>query len=287
MDCYEERIEAARLALSRADRVIIGAGAGLSAAAGLDYSGPRFTDNFADFIEKYGLSDMYSASFYPFGTPEELWAHWARHIEVNRFAQPATPLYRELLDLVQGREYFVITTNVESQFAKAGFPDDRIFEVQGNYAYLQCAKACHDKLYYNEELIARMLASTRDCSIPHDLVPVCPVCGGNMDVNLRHNEHFVQDKAWHAASERYECFMAKARESRLVMLELGVGFNTPGIIRYPFENLAYRNKHSRLIRLNRDEPLGFAETLKETIPFDEEMGKVLRDFSQGNVLTAN
>lgn len=286
MDRYEERLKAARLALSRADCIIIGAGAGLSSAAGLDYSGPRFTENFADFIEKYGLTDMYSASFYPFDTPEELWAHWARHIEVNRFAQPATSLYCELFELVKSREYFIITTNVESQFMKAGFPEDRIFEVQGNYAFLQCAKACHDRLYYNEELVAKMIAATTDCRIPRDLVPVCPVCGGDMDVNLRHNDYFVQDADWYAASKRYEEFMAKAQKSRFVMLEFGVGFNTPGIIRYPFENLAYRHKNARLIRLNRDAPHGFAETLPKTISFDEEMGKVIGDFRQGSSFTA-
>ena len=165
MNEYQTRLEKARTALNNADSILFGAGAGL-AAAGLDYAGQRFTDNFADFIEKYGLTDMYTATFYPFPTPEESWAHWARHIEVNRFAQPALPLYKDLLRLVQSKEFFVLTTNVEAQFAKAGFPVEKIFATQGDYAYLQCAKGCHEQLYDNEELIKAMLAHTRDFKIP-------------------------------------------------------------------------------------------------------------------------
>jgi NAD-dependent SIR2 family protein deacetylase len=277
MEQYESRVEAAGEAIANADYLLIGAGAGLSSAAGLAYSGPRFTENFADFIAKYGLEDMYSASFYPFETPEELWAHWARHIDVNRFAQPETGLYKELLRLASRVDYFVITTNVESQFAKAGFLSERVFEVQGDYAFLQCAAACHDKLYYDEELVHEMLAATRDCKIPSALVPVCPVCGGDMDVNLRHSDHFVQDAAWHQASARYESFVAKAEGARVICLELGVGFNTPGIIRYPFERLAYRNRKATLIRLNRDAPRGLAETAIRTIAFDEDMDRVIVD----------
>ena len=220
---------------------------------------------------------MYSASFYPFETPEELWAHWARHINVNRFAQPATRLYQELRNLASRKEHFIITTNVESQFAKAGFPAERIFKFQGNYAYLQCMVACHDKLYYDEDIVRKMLDATKDCRIPTALVPVCPVCGADMDVNLRHNDHFVQDAAWYAASARYEAFILRLEGARLVCLELGVGFNTPGIIRYPFERLVYQSEKATLIRLNRDNPLGFAETAKRTVAFNEDMDRVIRD----------
>jgi len=277
---YEERIEKAKKTISQADIILIGAGAGLSAAAGLDYSGKRFTDNFADFIEKYGIEDMYSASFYPFKTPEEHWAHWARHINVNRYAQGATVLYRDLLRLVSRKKYFVVTTNVESQFVKAGFPEQCVFETQGNYAFFQCAKACHDKLYYNEEIVRKMLDATRDCKIPTALVPVCPVCRGDMDVNLRHNEYFVEDAAWHEACHRYETFVEGFLRSSVVFLELGVGFNTPGIIRYPFEHLVFQNENATLVRLNRDDPEGFAETANRTISFDENMNQVVGDLLQ-------
>ena len=277
MERYESRIEQFRAVLSSAEGILIGGGSGLSAAAGLTYSGPRFTENFADFIEKYGIEDMYSASFYPFGTPEELWAHWARHIHVNRFAQAATPLYQELLSVVDAKPYFVITTNVESQFEKAGFRPERIFEVQGNYAYLQCATACQDKRYYNEHQIEAMLASTVDCRIPSPLVPICPVCGGPMDVNLRHNEYFVQDASWHESSARFSEFIEQMEGKLFVCLELGVGYNTPGIIRYPFEKLVYRNDKATLVRLNRGDPRGLPENERRTIAFDEDMAMVIQD----------
>ncbi|HCM27797.1 MAG TPA: Sir2 silent information regulator family NAD-dependent deacetylase [Treponema sp.] len=277
MHRYEDRIERLRAVLSSAEGVLIGGGSGLSAAAGLTYSGPRFTENFADFIEKYGVEDMYSASFYPFRTPEELWAHWARHIHVNRYAPEATPLYRDILATVEAKPHFVITTNVESQFEKAGFLPERIFEVQGNYAYFQCAVACHDKRYYNESQIKEMLASTADCKVPSSLVPSCPVCGGPMDVNLRHNEYFVQDASWHESSARFGGFIEKIEGRALVCLELGVGFNTPGIIRYPFEKLVYRNDKATLVRLNRGDPRGFPENERRTIAFDEDMRTVIQD----------
>ena len=277
MDHYECRIERFRAALSSAEGVLIGGGSGLSAAAGLSYSGSRFTENFADFIDKYGVEDMYSASFYPFKTPEELWAHWTRHIHVNRFAQAATSLYRDVLSLVESKPFFVITTNVESQFEKAGFPAGRIFEVQGNYAYLQCARACHDKRYYNEALVKEMLTSTVDCRIPTAMVPSCPVCGGPMDVNLRHNEYFVQDASWYKASARYGAFLEDLGGKPFVCLELGVGYNTPGIIRYPFEKLVNRNDKATLVRLNRGDPGGFPENERRTIAFDEDLRTVIQD----------
>lgn len=278
MHPYRERIERARQAIEQAGVILIGGGAGLSAAAGLEYSGQRFTDNFADFIEKYGLEDMYSASFYPFETQEEFWAQWARHIDVNRYSEGPTRLYQDLRQLVQNKQYFVITTNVESQFEKAGFPRQKIFEVQGNYAYLQCARACHNRLYYNEALVKQMLIETRDCRIPTALVPHCPVCGGPMDVNLRHNEFFVQDDAWDQSQARYEAFLSGIKNDRIVFLELGVGFNTPGIIRYPFERMVYQNPKATLIRINRDYPVGLNENLQRTVSFDETMSQVVEDF---------
>lgn len=271
-----QRINKAKEAIEKSEYILIGGGAGLSAAAGLDYSGKRFTDNFSDFIEKYGITDMYSGSFYPFETEEELWAHWARHIDVNRYAMPATILYKEILDLVKDKKYFVLSTNVESQFVKAGFPEEKVFEIQGDYSYLQCAKGCHDKLYYNEELIKRMLASTNDCKIPSELVPKCPVCGGSMDVNLRHNEYFIQDKSWYDADKRYGKFLAESEGKNIVFLEFGVGFNTPGIIRYPFEKMTYQNLNAILIRFNLDYPLGMKENMDRTISFDEDIMQVVQ-----------
>ncbi|WP_026394351.1 Sir2 silent information regulator family NAD-dependent deacetylase [Acetobacterium malicum] len=275
MNNLEQRINAAREAIIASDYLLIGGGAGLSAAAGLDYGGKRFTDNFADFIEKYGITDMYAGSFYPFETEAESWAHWARHIDVNRYAMPATRLYQDIFELAGAKEYFVLSTNVESQFVKGGFPAEKVFEVQGDYAFIQCAKACHDTLYDNAKLIKKMLAATADCKIPSELVPKCPVCGGSMDVNLRHNQYFVQDQAWYAAEKRYEAFLSASQGKKLTLLEFGVGFNTPGIIRYPFETMTYQNPHATLIRFNRDYPMGAAENTDRTISFSEAIGPIV------------
>lgn len=271
MEGYIRRIERARKALGEADKVLIGGGAGLSAAAGLEYAGERFENNFADFIGKYGMTDMYTAGFYPFATEEEKWAYWARHIEINLYKQEPTQLYSDLKQLVDGKDFFVVTTNVESQFEKAGFPKNRIFEVQGNYGFLQCAKGCHSKRYDNEKLINTMASHTKDCRIPSYLVPKCPVCGGPMEVNLRKDQYFVQDEAWYVSNRNYERWLKRAEGSRLVLLELGVGYNTPGIIRYPFEQMAYGRKNAVLIRMNRDYPAGAEENKNRTIAFTEEI----------------
>lgn len=275
-ESYSYRLAELRHALDRAEYVVIGAGAGLSAAAGLEYSGRRFTDNFEDFIARYGFTDMYTSSFYPFKTEEERWAYWARHIRLNRYDEVGTELYRLLLQAVQQKEWFVVTTNVDGQFEKAGFNRERIFAVQGDYAYLQCAEACHDRLYYNESLVYEMSLSTEDCCIPSSLVPRCPVCGGLMEVNLRKDGNFVQDAHWYESHERYRDFMQKAYRRNTLFLELGVGYNTPAIIRFPFERMASQADNITLVRINRD----YAEKqapVPSFIPFREDMNKIITD----------
>lgn len=278
MTGYKQRLKQAVDILKSTENIIIGAGAGLSAAAGLDYSGKRFNDAFADFRKKYGVKDMYSASFYPFETQEEFWAQWARHIFVNRFDMPPTELYKSLYQLVNKKNYFVITTNVESQFEKSGFPKEKIYEVQGNYAYFQCAKSCHKKLYFNESLVIEMNDQTEDCKIPSRLIPKCPACGGKMDVNVRHNNYFVEDEYWYTAQQNYNDYLKNISRKPAVFLELGVGFNTPGIIRYPFEQLVYHNPNAVLIRINRDYSQAIEENKDKTISFNEDMDKTINIF---------
>jgi NAD-dependent SIR2 family protein deacetylase len=277
---YKKRLERAKRALEGAEYVLLGGGAGLSAAAGITYSGKRFTEHFEPFINKYGFTDLYTSSFYPFKTEEENWAYWAKHISVNRFEIGATSLYEDLFQLVKEKEYFVISTNVESQFVKAGFPEDKVFEIQGDYSYLQCEKGCHDTLYYNESLVKEMIEHTRDCRIPTELVPKCPVCGGKMDVNLRKNGYFVQDENWYEADRRYTQFLSKSDKGRIVYAELGVGFNTPGIIRYPFERMTYNNDNAALIRFNLEHPEGAPENKFKTIAFTEDMQEIVRDLME-------
>lgn len=275
MKNYKERIKKTSEALKNAEYILIGAGAGLSDAAGLKYSGKRFTDRFQDFIEKYDMEDLYSSSFYPFETMEEKWAYWARHISLNRFETPVTELYKKLYNLVNQKKYFVLTTNVEHQFWKAEFPDEKIFATQGDYGYIQCARGCHNKLYDNEELVKEMLKQTKDCKIPSELIPKCPVCGGQMDVNVRKDQYFIQDEAWDKACENYSSFLKEIQNKKVVFMELGVGFNTPTIIRYPFEQMTYVNPNATLIRLNRDYPDGATENEYKTIAFDEGMMEVI------------
>ena len=272
---YEKRIDRAKKLLAEADRILICGGAGLSSAAGLSYAGKRFTDNFAEFIEKYGFTDMYTAGFYPFKTEEEKWAYWSKHIQINRFDPPAMPLYKALYDLVKDRDYFVLTTNVDGQFEKAGFAPERIFAVQGDYGKLQCAKACHQKLYDNENLVRHMTAEQKNCRVPSSLVPKCPVCGGRMEVNVRIDAFFVQDAAWYAANEKFEAFLQQIDKGKTVLLELGVGYNTPTIIRFPFERLTYQNEGVHLIRCNADYPAAIPENEGKTVSFGEDMQIVL------------
>lgn len=273
---FENKIKLAAEKLREADAIVIGAGAGLSAAAGLDYSGDGFKNEFADYIRKYHFPDLYSSSFYEFPTEEERWARWARHIDYIRFRPDAMPLYTKLYDLVKDSNYFVITTNVDAQFRKAGYNPDKIFEVQGDYGLMQCAVGCHPKLYSDKKTVKNILTHSHDLTVAPEYVPVCPVCGGNMDVHVRKNQYFVQDEAWYAAADRYEAFIKRHAESgKVVLLELGIGYNTPAIIRYPFEQITFRNPQATLIRLNADYPHGPKETAAQTIAFTEDMDKVL------------
>ncbi len=276
MNSFNEKIHLVRQKLDEAEAVVVGAGAGLSAAAGLDYSGPEFKKEFADYIEKYGFPDLYSSSFYDFPTEEERWTRWARHIEYARFRPGAFPLYRELLELVEQKNYFVITTNVDGQFGKAGFDKEKIFEVQGDYGLMQCAEGCHPKVYPDKNTVENILRHAHHLTVDSAYIPVCPVCGGNMDVYVRKNQFFVEDDKWHDAAARYEEFMMRyADNGRVVLLELGVGFNTPAIIRYPFEQVVFHNSKATLIRLNSEYPYGLKETASRTISFTENMRDVV------------
>ena len=275
MKTFEERIEEFKNALESAEAVVIGAGAGFSDAAGIKYVGKRFTDNFQDFIKKYNMEDLYTSSFYPFKTQEERWAYWAKHVSLNRFETPATKLYTDLFDLVRDKNYFIITTNVEHQFWKANFPNEKIFATQGDYGYIQCAKGCHSKLYDNDSVVANMISATKDCKIPSSLVPKCPVCGGEMDINVRKDRYFVQGEDWDIAYNNYEKFIENNENKKIVFIELGVGYNTPGIIRYPFEQMTNKNDKAVLIRLNKDYPQGPIENKSKTISFTEDMMEVI------------
>lgn len=271
---FSEEVELAAKLINESDAILIGAGAGLSAAAGLLYSGERFTSNFADFIEKYGpenMPDMYTSGFYPFATEEEKWGYWSKHALVNRVFPGTLPLYNKLFDLVKNKNYFVLTTNVDHQFWQAGFDDKRIFATQGDYGQIQCEKGCHAKVYEAIELFTKMDTARKDCKIPSDMVPKCPVCGGPMAMHLRSDEYFVQDSDWYAAAERYNAFLDQMKGKRAVLLELGVGFNTPGIIRFPFEKMTFQNELFHLIRINKDSMLAIPQINDRSILIKEDI----------------
>lgn len=273
---YLIQTEQLKKALNNADAVLIGAGAGLSSSAGLTYSGERFFRYFADFHAKYGISDMYSGGFYPYQTLEEYWAWWSRHIYYNRYVDPPKPVYNELYEIIKDKEYFVLTTNVDHCFQKAGFDKQRLFYMQGDYGLFQCSVPCHNQTYDNENPIRRMVAEQNDMKIPKELIPYCPVCGKPMTVNLRSDNTFVQDKGWYEAYERYSEFLEKNGNKRLLLLELGVGFNTPAIIKYPFWEIAISNKQAMYVCINKVNTFVPNEIKKQTICIDSDIGQFIR-----------
>ena len=255
--------------------MVIGAGAGLSASAGLTYSGERFETYFSDFHQKYGISDMYSGGFYPFDTLEEYWAWWSRHIRINRYDPGSGRPYTELLKLVEDKDYFVLTTNVDHQFQKAGFDKKRLFYTQGDYGLWQCSKACHRKTYDNEAAVRRMAAEQRNMKIPAELIPRCPVCGAPMAMNLRCDDTFVQDEGWEQAAERYSGFLRRHAGQRIVFLELGVGYNTPVIIKYPFWRMTAQNPRAFYACVNREEAYAPEEIAERSLCLHGDIGEVL------------
>lgn len=274
---YWDSLKELKEQIENADAIIIGAGAGLSTSAGLEYSGKRFYDNFSDFAKKYGLQDMYSAGFYPFETLEEYWAYWSRHIYLNRYQEIPNRVYDDLLSLVKDKDYFVLTTNVDHCFQKAGFDKKRLFYTQGDYGLFQCSKACQQETYDNEMQVKQMVEQQQDMKIPTDLIPYCPHCGAPMTVNLRIDGTFVQDNGWYKASERYSDFLRRHENLRILYLELGVGNNTPVIIKYPFWNMTSKNKNAVYACINYQEAYCPPQIEKQSICIQSDIRKVIHD----------
>lgn len=262
--------------IKEADSIVIGAGAGLSTSAGVNYGTKDFDKLFPELVKKYGFTDMYTSSFYDFATEEERWSYWAKHINYLCIGMSATEVYKDLFELVKDKDYFVLTTNVDRQFLKVGFKDEKVFEVQGALTKIQCARACHDKLYDNADMIKEMLKEDRDCRIPSRLIPKCPVCGGNMEVNLRKDNFFVEDDYWREHEKSFEKFINDNKKKKILFLELGSGFNTPGIIRYPFEELTYKLKNAFLIRVNHKYAFVPNDIETKALEVQEDIKKVLK-----------
>ena len=273
---FKRRVERLADALLQADAVVIGAGSGLSASAGFTYGGERFFKYFGDFAEKYGIRDMYSGGFYPYKTLEEYWAWWSRHIYYNRYVEPPVPVYQRLLELVKEKDYFVITTNVDHCFQKAGFDKERLFYTQGDYGLWQCSGPCHQETYDNEEQVRQMIAEQKDMRIPTELIPRCPRCGKPMNMNLRSDAAFVEDAGWHRAARRYEAFIGRMDGGRVLFWELGVGANTPVIIKYPFWRMTHQNPEAVYACVNYGEAYAPREIAGRSICIDGDIGKTLK-----------
>ena len=292
-------IEKLKIALRDAEAVVIGAGAGLSTSAGFIYTGERFEKYFGDFARKYHFSDMYSGGFYPYETQEEFWAYWSRYIYINRYMNPAKPVYKQLLDLVKDKDYFVLTTNVDHCFQKAGFDKHRLFYTQGDYGLFQCSKPCHQSTYDNEESIRKMVLSQGfeiaedgalvlpegkklSMSVPSDLLPRCPKCGRPMTMNLRSDDKFVEDQGWNDAAKRYSAFMNTRQDKKTVFLEAGTGWNTPSIIKFTFWQMVNDWPDAAYVCLNYGEAYAPEEIRDKSICINQDIGNVIQRILQNS-----
>lgn len=270
-----EPMERLKAALQDCDAVVIGAGAGLSTAAGFTYTGERFEKYFSDFAAKYGIQDMYSGGFFPFATPEEHWAYWSRYIYINRYMDAPKPVYDAILKLVQDKDYFVITTNVDHCFQKAGFDKKRLFYTQGDYGLFQCSEPCCQETFDNEAVILEMVKRQENMKIPTELLPVCPHCGKPLTMNLRSDDKFVEDEGWHRAAERYENFLRTREGQKILFLELGVGYNTPVIIKYPFWQMTAKNPNAIYACINQGQAACPQEIQQRSICMNADVGYIV------------
>ncbi len=288
-----DKLQQLRQKLATADAVVIGAGSGLSASAGFTYTGERFRKYFGDFIAKYGFRDMYSGGFYPFDSLEEHWAYWSRYIYINRYLDAPKPVYRELYDLVKDKDYFVLTTNVDHCFQKAGFDKNRLFYTQGDYGLFQCSVPCHKGTYDNAEVIRKMIEAqgyviaengeinlpegiVPKMEVPSELIPRCPKCGKPMSMNLRADDTFVEDEGWHHAAERYEKFLQGHQNQKVLFWELAVGYNTPGIVKFSFWRMTRQNPKAVYACVNLGEAWAPGEIAGRAICIDGDIGEVLK-----------
>ena len=278
-----EQINRLKAALQDCDVVVIGAGAGLSTSAGFVYTGERFEKYFSDFAAKYGFRDMYSGGFYPFATPEEHWAYWSRYIYINRYMDAPKPVYDDLLKLVNGKDYFVITTNVDHCFQKAGFDKKRLFYTQGDYGLFQCSEPCCQETFDNESVIREMVERQENMKIPTELLPTCPHCGKPLTMNLRSDNKFVEDEGWHRAAERYENFLRTRAGQKILFLEFGVGYNTPVIIKYPFWQMTAKNPKAIYACINQGQAVCPQEIERQSFCINADIGQVLQSLSDAAI----
>ena len=276
-------MERLKAALQDCDAVVIGAGSGLSTAAGFTYTDERFEQHFSDFAQKYGIQDMYSGGFYPFPTQEAFWAYWSRYIYINRYQDAPKPVYDDLLKLVADKDYFVITTNVDHCFQKAGFDKKLLFYTQGDYGLFQCSEPCCQETFDNESVIREMVKRQEDMKVPTELLPICPHCGKPLTMNLRSDNKFVEDEGWHRAAERYENFLRTRAGQKILFLEFGVGYNTPVIIKYPFWQMTAKNPKAIYACINQGQAVCPQEIERQSVCINADIGQVLQSLSDAAI----
>lgn len=291
---YEEQLTLLKEKIQKADAVLIGAGAGLSTAAELTYGGERFRKYFFDFAEKFGITDMYTGGFYPFPSPEFYWGWWSRQIYFNRYIDAPSSVYSDLLKLVKDKDYFVLTTNVDHQFQRSGFDKKRLFYTQGDYGLLQSVQPEVQKSYDNQEIVEKMLAAQGfvkneqgiyevpasgklNMTIPKELIPKCPDDGRDMMVSVRSDDRFVEDEGWHEAQMRYHTFLEQHEDDHILYLELGVGMNTPVIIKYPFWYYTEENPKAFYVSINKGWAACSKKIQDRSLCMEQDIGKVLKD----------
>ena len=288
----EESVAKLKTEIATADAIVIGAGAGLSTAAGFTYGGERFEKYFGDFAGKYGIRDIYSGGFYPFPDAETRWAWWARHIYYNRYVPAPKPVYQDLLKLLENKDYFVITTNVDHQFQTAGFDKKRLFYTQGDYGLFQSVNPQIRKTYDNEAWVMEAMEAqgfVRDSDnifrppqggsllmrIPTELTPKCPDDGSDVTMNLRSDDSFVEDEGWHRASAAYSDFLRRHENLHVLYLEIGIGMNTPVIVKYPFWQMTNDNPKAVYACLNYNEAYCPKQIESQSICIDGDSGDVI------------
>lgn len=274
---YENELAKLKNSFYTADAVIVGAGSGLSASAGLDFAGERLTSLFGDFVKKYGITDMYTGCFAPFESNEERWAYWARWAWYNRYLDIPKNTLQKLYTLLSGKDYFVLTTNIDHTFIRAGFPKERLCYTQGDFGLFQCSKPCHLETYDNYDILKQMIEQEKDMKIPAELIPHCPKCGREMDFNLFWDNTFVRDKGWHIAHDRYENYIAAHNKGHILYLELGVGYNSPGVIKYPFWQMAAENPDATFASVNLSLPSYPAFLQERSIVISADIDRVITD----------
>jgi NAD-dependent SIR2 family protein deacetylase len=274
-ETYSDEIRRLKEKLETADAVVIGAGAGLSTSAGFTYTGERFQTYFQDFAAKYGFRDMYAGGFYPYQTMEEHWAYWSRYIYINRYLDAPKPVYDQLFELAKDKDYFVLTTNVDHCFQKAGFDKKRLFYTQGDYGLFQCSKPCCQETFENEKLIRAMMEQQKDMRVPTELLPVCPHCGKPMTMNLRSDDKFVEDEGWHVHAEYYSEFLRRHKNGNILFLELAVGYNTPTIVKFSFWQMVHQWPNATYACLNLEEAYAPDEIKAKSICINGDIGTIL------------